>query len=186
MGDHFQIIVAQDVSLDQAEFLASKIQKWLVDEGIIEAIATNDCVLGNGLGYPPGPNCINIVENADLFPENYWTDGLEIITERTVFHPGQGGIEQVICPYCNTYIADEIYFKAVVEAIDNWYAGNEGRLQCSNCGVMTPVIQWGFEPIWGFGNLGFKFWNWPRLKDSFVANLSEQLGHQTLLVAGKL
>jgi hypothetical protein len=185
MGDHFQIIVAQDISLDQAETLASKIQKWLIDEGIIEAIPTHGCVPG-GSGYSPGPNCINVVENADLFPTEYWTDGLKIVTGRTVFHPGQGSIERVICPECKTHITDEIYFKVVVEAIDNWYSGNEGRLQCLNCGGITPVTEWEFEPTWGFGNLGFKFWNWPPLKETFVASIKEQLGHQTLLVAGKL
>lgn len=186
MGDYFQIIVDQDATVSQAEILAFKVEQWLIGEGIIEAVATNDCILGDGLGYPPGINCIKAIKDVDLFAKDLWTDGLKIITERTVFHPGQGSLEGVTCLHCGTYIADEAHFKTIMEVIDDWYSGNEGKLICPNCGFAASITKWLFEPTWGFGNLGFKFWNWPPLKESFVANIEQLLGHRVILVFGKL
>jgi hypothetical protein len=43
-----------------------------------------------------------------------------------------------------------------------------------------------FDPPWAFGNLGFKFWNWPPLKRSLIEQISGILGHGVIIIAGKI
>ncbi|MFD3379813.1 MULTISPECIES: hypothetical protein [unclassified Streptomyces] len=98
MGDHFQTVVDVDATADEARALAARVVEWLVAEGIVLGERT-DCVLGQPLGHPPGPNWQRAVEESpDWDP---W-DGLAVHTERTVFDSGQGGPESVTCPRCET------------------------------------------------------------------------------------
>lgn len=39
---------------------------------------------------------------------------------------------------------------------------------------------------YGIGKLGLTFWNWPPLSASFVREVTELLGHRSVLVRGKL
>jgi hypothetical protein len=47
------------------------------------------------------------------------------------------------------------------------------------------VRDWRFEPAWAFGHLAMVFWNWPLLADSFIADLSRQLDHRVVIIAGR-
>jgi RNA polymerase subunit RPABC4/transcription elongation factor Spt4 len=183
MGDYYQIIVDPEASEEEAENLASSIIEWLIAEGIIERTQT-DCVLGSDLGFPPGPNCMKAVEadSSDHFVE-LWTNGLEVYTGRTVFyHTGEE--TYLICTACErrAELSDE-WNDAVME----WYEGKgPGMLPCPHCGAERAVTEWQYYPPWGFGCLGFKFWNWPLLDPSFIETLANKLGHRVLLVEGKL
>ena len=183
MGDWFQTIVDKDASVEEAEILAYEIRDWLIDRGIIQATMT-DCVLGgDGRGYPPGPNYAGAVGSGDHSSFlQLWTNGLELIVGRTVFDSGQGG-NTVLCPKCQTPQANHIQW---VDAVGEWYEGKAALLLCPHCKTATPITEWVFDPPWGFGNLGFKFWNWPSLKDEFVSEFRERLKHQIVVVKGKL
>ncbi|MFC8668515.1 hypothetical protein [Streptomyces sp. NPDC057199] len=107
MGDHFQTVVDVDATADEARALAARVVEWLVAEGIVLGERT-DCVLGQPLGHPPGPNWRRAVEESpDWDP---W-DGLAVHTGRTVFDSGQGGPESVTCPRCRatTPLSGETY-----------------------------------------------------------------------------
>jgi hypothetical protein len=39
---------------------------------------------------------------------------------------------------------------------------------------------------WAFGELGFEFWNWPRLTSAFIRHFEKQLGSRVISVSGKL
>lgn len=52
------------------------------------------------------------------------------------------------------------------------------------CGRVVGLNDWRWQPPWGFGYLGFKFWNWPPLAQGFIAEAGRRLGHRTVLVAG--
>jgi hypothetical protein len=62
-----------------------------------------------------------------------------------------------------------------------------------NRGIILPTLKecvlsddsMGYPP-WGFGNLGFKFWNWPPLLPRFVKEVEEQLGNEVVFVYGKI
>lgn len=199
MGDYFQTIVDKQASIDEVDNLDQKIIAWLVNSGIVLPTRT-DCVLSNGgMGYAPGPNFRDVVEiliqidpeypnkqiiiDHDL--ESLRTNGLAVIKKRTVFHSGQGSME-IICPQCQTAF-DHKTLKNWSGAVDEWYGEmGEGIIACSSCGHSETVTEWQYDPPWGFGNLGFKFWNWPPLLPSFVEEVGKQLGHEIIFVYGKL
>ncbi len=182
MGDWFQIIVDREASPGEAERLASEIRDWLAGWGIVQNTMTN-CVLGgDGQGYAPGPEYRQVVDfdhhhNIQILK----TNGLQITVGRMVFHPGQGDYT-VSCPKCHTACVQSEWNKAIGE----WNKGQTGTLYCPICKQSTPITEWTFEPMWGFGNLGFKFWNWPPLKDDFVSEIGKRLAHRIIVVKGKL
>jgi hypothetical protein len=183
MGDWFQTIVDRNVSIEEAETLANEIRDWLVDRGIIQATMT-DCILGgDGRGYPPGPNVEEVIGPGDhsLFLK-LWTNGLGLVTGRTVFYSGQGETT-VLCPKCRVSHGDHAQWGDV---IGEWYAGKAALLRCPHCKTSTAITEWVFDPPWGFGNLGLVFWNWPPLKDDFISEIGDRLKHQIVVVKGKL
>jgi hypothetical protein len=89
MGDWFQTIGDIEATPDEAEKLAAAVLTWLVEAGIVAAERT-DCVLGSDLGYPPGAKYTDAVTEPDPSLTKRWTNGLEILTGRTIFDFGQG------------------------------------------------------------------------------------------------
>lgn len=184
MGDHFQTVVDRDVALGDAERSAADVVRWLVERGIIEPGRT-DCVLGD-TGYPPGPNYLLAVETSPLYDDhtlNLRTNGLEVVIGRTVFHAGQFGLT-LVCRACGSGVDGGEAWSA---AVGEWFKEQgDGNFACPTCGHAEPVTEWAYDPPWGFGNLGFQFWNWLPLKPAFFAEVSQRLGRRTVLVAGKI
>jgi len=179
MGDWFQIIVDRDAGEDEAPALAASIRDWLISEGIIGSEMT-DNVLGSDRGYPPGHNQGKAVD--EEVPD-LWANGLDIIIGRSVFDSGAGEIS-LICAECGERFQ---LTDAWTEAIGEWHSRRgPGLLSCIRCSHTRTITEWQHDPPWGFGNLGFKFWNWPCLKESFIEEVSRRLGHRVILVEGKI
>ena len=71
--------------------------------------------------------------------------------------------------------------------MEAWYEWDDAvTFPCPDCGKPERLVDWEGEFPWGFGNLGFTFWNWPPLSASFVREVTELLGHRSVLVRGKL
>jgi hypothetical protein len=193
MGDWFQTIGDIEATPGEVEELAADLTGWLIETGIVLAERT-DCVLGSDLGYPPGLHYVDAVTEPDPSLPRLWTNGVDVVTGRTVFDSGQGGIDSAECPHCNTRsrFTDELrefdraLWDPFGEAIDDWYAGGDGTLACPACAKPVELNEWKWDPTWGFGHLGFTFWNWPPLSPSFVAKFSRRLGHRVVCPAGKL
>jgi len=191
MGDYFQTIVDREVSTAEAQTLASTIRDWLITEQIVEGTPT-DCILGSDGGYAPGSHFEEVLAQPDINTRRLRTNGLEIDVGRTVFHAGQFGLE-LICPQCGARsdrkslgIGSEMH-ALWGKAVDEWYFDRgPGILACARCGQAISVVDWCYDPPWGFGNLGFTFWNWPSIKESFVTEMSRRLGHRSVLVRGKI
>ena len=187
MGNYFQTLVDRDIPIAAAEGAASKIVRWLIDRGVIEPRA-KDCVLSRDkLGYPPGLNYRDVIDlpaGCDDYTLDTLTNGLEIEIGRQVFYTTWG--LTLVCRKCSGRVdgrGDDAWSQAVGE----WYHEKGADMfACPACGHAEPVTEWTYDPPWGFGNLGFTFWNWPPLRPSFVTELSERLGHRTVLVRGKL
>ena len=119
------------------------------------------------------------MEYPDVFHQ-YRMTGLNIVVGRTVFY--SHGLDTVSCPVCRT-AGNE---RAAISMIDEWYQGEPCELACESCGEVRPVTEWNFDPPWGFGYLGFTFWNWTILKKTFVDEVRQRLGHRIVFVADKM
>jgi hypothetical protein len=182
MGDHFQSVVVPSITDRDASARAAEILAWLVAEEIVSA-ERSDCVLGANFGHRPGCQTAKATGSVavDLA---LVTNGVEISTERRVFHAGQGGFGLVCC-HCAAEFGEDL--DGWSEAVDEWFEDEgPGNLACPDCGAARPITDWKFEPVWAFGCVGFTFWNWPKLGDEFLRDFEGHAGAPVVLVTGKL
>lgn len=185
MGDWFQVIADPEATAAEADRLAAEVLAWLVDRGIVRPERAG-CVLGEG-GHAPGPNWRVAVTEPGAGLLGLGTNGLEVITGRTVFHSMD--LDSIACPHCGSVAvrgAVESEWDDFLPSIESWYAGGSGIRTCDQCGQAVGLNDWRWTPDWAFGHLGFQFWNWPPLDPSFVAEVSHRLGHPTRTPSGKL
>lgn len=182
MGDYFQSIVDPEATEAEAPSLADRVLRWLIDEQIVASELT-DCVFMKP-GYAPGPTYVKATGAPDVHVLKLRTNGLEVVSTRTVFHNGGLGFD-LVCAACGSRIEPMQGWWA--DAVGEWYdRAGPGMLECPNCQVARPVTEWQHDPPLGYGNVGFTFWNWPSLTDDFVASVGKLLGHRVLHVEGKL
>jgi hypothetical protein len=87
----------------------------------------------------------------------------------------------------NQVVQSSVDIEGWGDAAQEWYdSTGPGIPTCPRCGNVEPVTEWGYNPPYGFDNLGFAFWNRPPLKPAFVGEVSRRLGHRTVLVVGKV
>jgi|GEM_PF-1783874 len=182
MGTYSQCVVDRDVSNENANEVAKNIIQWLSAEGIIQS-ELEHCVLSQKeFGYRPGKNSSLVTQGGEAVYESA-VNGLELIIKREASINNQGDFESILCPNCNTKSPQD---KTWSNAVTDWYEGGQGQLECVHCKHTTPVSEWEHIDPWGFGELTFKFWNWPSLSEAFINQLAEKLGHRTILICGKV
>lgn len=191
MGDYYTILVPKGDNVKNPEQTAKKGVDWLINSGIIKPIKT-ECVLGGIVGYQPSRNIKNIFERKiseeDL--NSYLelkTNGLEIITKRTVFYVDGGMLDSIICPNCKANILDGDW----AEFLDNWQDGGSEYMICDNCNHPNNISSYLFlsgDENWLFSNLGFKFWNLPNVyfQESFITDLENIISRNMAFISGKL
>jgi hypothetical protein len=180
MSEWFQTIVDVQATEEEAEALGASVLAWLVDSGIVEATCQD---VSAGGGHPPGARYATAVVEPDEDLHRPLNNGVHVITGRTLSSlTGLMGVSIVTCPDCQTAVTSEY----LVDAAFEWYAGAAGTRACGGCGRVLGLNDWRWQPPWGFGYLGFEFWNWPPLAQEFIAEVGRRLGHRTVLAAGKL
>ncbi|TDC91407.1 hypothetical protein [Actinomadura sp. 7K507] len=197
MGDWFQTIVDVEAGAEDADRLAARVRDWLISVEVVLAERT-DCVLGAEVGHPPGPAAGQALEDpsSDDGWQGLWSNGLDITVGRRVFDAGQGEVEAVTCPHCMGAIRliddgweliDEAW-APFREVLTDWPEGYDGVIACPSCDQPVEPTAWRWaDDYFVLGHLGFTFWNWPPLKQDFVAEVGWRLGgHRTVLLAGKL
>jgi hypothetical protein len=144
-----------------------------------------DCALG-GPGHAPGPRYLAAVTDADPHLLTLRTNGVQVITGRTVFF--SMGADQVSCPHCGqvTTLDGTPEWQELSNTIGVWYDGGSGEQPCRGCGRTVGLNDWTWSPPWGFGHFGLEFWNWPELSPRFLAEVSHRLGHRTVYPCGKM
>lgn len=181
MGDSFHTIVDPEATEADAPELAGRVLNWLISEQIIIPERT-DCVLG-GDGYAPGPAYAKATGSPYPYLLQLRTNGLKVTSTRTVFDNGGLGFK-IVCSSCGGRF--EPPHGPWGDAVSEWYdRSGTGLLACPGCRAVQPITEWRHDPAFGFGNLGFTFWNWPPLLDSFVSAVGERLGHRVFVVHGK-
>lgn len=182
MGDYFQSIVDPEATEAEATSLADRVVRLLVAEQIVVSELT-DCVFGES-GYAPGPAYAKATGLLDVHLLTLRTNGMEVVSTRTVFHNGGNGFE-LVCSACGEQTEPKQGWWA--DAAGEWYdRAGPGMLQCPACLVSRPVTEWEHDPPVGFGNLGFTFWNWPPLTTEFIAAVGQRLGHRVVHVEGRV
>lgn len=184
MSEHFQSVVFPDAPLESAHKLGVKLIGWMQQQTIIVALAS-ECALGKG--YAPANRFYQVAESATdtAIPGllELVTNGVRLITERTVFHAGEVGFAS-ICPRCGARCDS---FEDVGDAIDAWYKGEQPKdVICHTCNHSDDLLGWCFDPMYGFGNLGLTFWNWPVLSSAFLDKLSASIQQRHVIVNGVL
>ncbi len=142
----FQTIVDCDASESEAPQLGHKISSWLIEQQIITADKA-DNILSDTLGYPPGPAYHLATSGHDQHLLSLLTNGLAVITNRTLFHSGQGGSDAV-CATCSYRfeIGGEEWGAAVVQ----WFEDSgPGLLACPECGASQAINHWQHDPPLG-------------------------------------
>ena len=183
MGDWFQTIVDPTISEGEALTRGFRVREWLVAREVLDS-TPRDCALnGDGMGSPPGRRWREAVLDPEPLFLQLRTNGMAIVAgPRTVFDAGQGS-HQLTCPTCSRR---REFTAPVGEAIGEWWEGGVGTLECAACGTNSSVVTWSFDPPWGFGRLGWVFWNWPRLAPEFVKQIEDFVSTRLVFVAGKL
>ncbi len=169
MSDHSISIVPRQSAYPDKEVKVKEILQWLVPLDIVKP-NLSDCVVNSNYGYAISDGAKFVLKEPEYLPLDLGANGLEIITERQVFHTGENGIEELICPNCQQDIASEDW-----DFLSEWGDNESNNLTCPLCNVWTDIHQFKFTPEWGFSDLGFTFWNWPGLTDKFVQDFQQKL-----------
>jgi len=170
MSDHSISIVPRQSSYPDNIAKAKEILDWLVSKDIVKP-TLSDCILSSNNGYAISEGAKEVTAYPDNLPFDLITNGLEIITERQIFHTGENSIDKCLCPACKMDIASEEW-----EFFMDWVEHKSNNITCPLCNVSTDIHQFTFSPHWGFSDLGFTFWNWPDFTDKFIEEFIQKLG----------
>jgi hypothetical protein len=181
MSDTFITIVPKKVTADEVPDISKRTIDWLTKRDIISQNLT-DCILGENKGYPPGLKCHEIFEEINFELRNLKTNGLEIVTTRQVFHNGGNGLDEIVCLKCGANNIDSDW----AEKVDSWYKKENDTFECSECNHETSITNYDFQPKWGFGEFGLKFWNWPDFNKDFLDDLKRLLNKDIEIIHGRL
>jgi hypothetical protein len=169
MSDHSISIVPRQSTFPDKEIKAKEILEWLVSADIVKP-TLSDCVVSSNDGYAISNGAKFVSAEPEYLPFDLGANGLEIITERQVFHTGENGLDELICPNCMQDIANEDW-----DFLSEWGDNQSNNITCPLCNVATDIHQFKFTPSWGFSDLGFTFWNWPPLTDKFIEDFKQKL-----------
>lgn len=170
MSDHSISIVPRQSNYSDNKAKAKEIVDWLVSKNIVKP-TISECVLSSNNGYSISEGAKGITAFPEDLPFDLITNGLEIITERQVFHTGERGMDECICPNCKTNIASEEW-----DFLNDWAEQKSNHITCPLCNVSNDIHQFSFSPDWGFSDLGFTFWNWSDLTNEFITEFRKKLG----------
>jgi hypothetical protein len=170
MSDNSISIVCKKSTYPHNKEKAVEILAWLVSRNIVKP-TLSDCVLGSENGYAMSDGARSVVNEPDYLSYVPTANGLDVVTNRTIFDTGGNGIDELICPKCKTDISQEDW-----DFLEPWSSGETDDLRCPACGERSEIHNFDFVPEWGFGDLGFTFWNWPPFTDKFVEDFKQRLG----------
>lgn len=187
MADYYQTIVDTRAGLEEADHLARHVVELLSGRGVVAPSPSDEG------GYDRGPQATDISQ-ADLaarpprhesIPPVY--SHLQVLVGRMTHSVdlSEFRVPPAQCPACAWDLEDpDGNWQA---ALQLWLGGDdESGLLCAACGRESPIAAWVYDTGFGFGNLAFRFWNWPPLSAAFLDEMRRELRHPIVLVKGKL
>jgi len=181
MGTVSISLVPRISEVKNKEKRAKRIIDWLIEIDAIKPMKSN-CILGpEEFGYAISNGAKKIVTEPDYLPYGLSANGLEIKFERQIFTTMEYGIDTLICPKCNENIAEENW-----DFFNEWASKESNDLTCPKCQKPNEIHSYSFEPIWGFSDLGFVFWNWVAFKKEFLREFENKIGYEIDMVCAHL
>lgn len=176
MSDYSIAIVPKKSVYADNKAKAQEILNWLIAKGIVKS-QLSDCILSENKGHAVSEGARNVSAFPDDLPFGLTTNGLEIITNREVFHTGETGMEKCMCPNCGEDISEEEW-----TFIEYWFCHDTDESICPLCDVYVDIHELKILPAWGFSDLGFKFWNWPDFNPDFIDDFQSLLKCEVVIV----
>ncbi len=201
MGIWYEILVANVMPVTEVDAAADRVIQWLIDAEIIDSELSSESVLGRQ-GYRPGHQFNKAIRHPEEITTGWMYEGDEYLQLYEFRHNGvrvekgrqgflgsHGGYIDICCENCGTLHDLALYsgdIPGALEAFEWWCKGDEVVLfPCPQCGLIRSVAEWDFNGTYALGNLGFTFYNWPQLKDSFALEIGQLLGSKITQVYGK-
>jgi hypothetical protein len=185
MADHFQTVVDTGATIGEADHLARHVVAWLAEKGVVRPNPSEEG------GYDRGPGAADIAQPAVVRREHETIPPvhfhLQVLIGRMSHSESLSESVQpgMSCPACGTPVNDALNENWEAATLE-WTTGDDdAALRCEGCGKESSVTAWRYRN-YAYGNLAFRFWNWPPLKPSFLDDVRRELGHPIMLVEGTL
>lgn len=185
MADYFQTIVDTRARLDDADHLARHVVAWLAEQGVVKPSPSQEG------GYDRGPRALEISLPAPVrraheqLPPVH--SHLQVLIGRMTHSQSLSEFREprAGCPSCGEFLDHgDGEWQA---ATQDWLGGDAAAaLRCGKCGKESRVVSWAYGRLFAYGELAFRFWNWPPLKPAFLDEIRRELGHDVALVEGVL
>ena len=195
-NDWYQALVVLDVPAERTKALAIEATSRLAKERLITIYEDQHLKTHVSGKFAPGPDLARISGYQDKDFADMNIGGMDVYVDSWVNDYGIVGLDQAICPSCNTEFNSHTFEQTafLIEAFAD--AGKQFSEQrvlpsvtCPNCNANLPVNLWQTMPHLGFCNLAFTFWNWPPF-DGWSLNIqdiiSETLRYEVVLTYGRL
>ena len=177
MSDFNISIVPRITTVPEHEQKAKQIFDWLVTRNIIKP-EPSDCVLHSNAGYAIAEGARLVCSEPAKLPFHLRWNGLDVVTERQVFDPGENGLEEMICPDCQEDISGEDWNFFI-----DWPEQDNDDIICPLCNHTSNIHNFKFSPEWGFSNLGFRFSNWPdAFTEEFITEFRDRIGCEISII----
>jgi hypothetical protein len=196
MSDNFEMLVDVDATAEEAEAISRAVLDRFRKLDLITGKPNGDCVLG-GTGYRPGPAVPNsyTLKTREL---RFW----ELVMCGVEVQIGRGFNEWALGPTCEGFVCPscgaefepfgDALGDAVGKAIGEWM-DQSGRalVRYTQCRKSRSITEWQCKPPLGFGNLSFRFWNWPPMdspswKIDIVAIIRDVTRHRIIKTHGHI
>lgn len=167
------ILVPNISTVPGHEALASRMLRWLLHKNVVDSQLSTCGAIGNRMGYATAAGARRVARVPERLPFDEPVNGLQIITKRCIYTPGEGFNEEAGCPHCRREVGEPLF-----ESLDEWYPGHTDNFMCPLCGFEDDINGFLFLEPCGFSNLGFIFngWHPAGFTDAFIASFSDQLG----------
>ncbi|MEU3552771.1 hypothetical protein [Streptomyces fragilis] len=196
MRKRYQTLVDLDATAEDRAASADRGLRWLVEQGVVRPETVAREAFRRCGEHPPGERWHTAVAPSDGEPG----DGVTVVAVGCVFDGGPlREPEQAWCPHCAGRLhllptegragpGGRQPWDRVKDAIDTWVDTGRAVLACGHCGRDGDLTAWTWEGnYFAFAHLGFEFWDWPELRDSFVEEFARVLdGHRLTVVRGSV
>ncbi|WP_177765619.1 hypothetical protein [Flavobacterium sp. I3-2] len=179
MSDNSISIVPKISNYPENHKKAKEILDWLQNQDVVQP-TLSDCILSSEEGYAISEGATTVTNFPRDLPFNLIVNGLEITLRNEIFHAGEYGLEECICPKCKVNIALKDW-----SFLDNW-SKEKDSIKCPVCNISSNIHYFTFVPTWGFSNLGFTFWYWSNFTEQFIDEFRKKLGCEISIVYSRV